>query len=228
MEINRAEIAARIEAWLAQETAAGRLAWWINKSGEPKMTSPGSKLRQLINGDEDLIERALDLPGLSTHLRKGEALSYRAWSLVVDRLGTSGALPTLPEVLSTRSAYWTACDAAHDARRARDRGAVPKAHARTPETQQAAPERAVEVAQHVTRDVLGQPGDVFAQAALDAYWEEMDRPRGLSEPLWFVAREIRARRQDFEVWRWRKAQSQAARVAAWMDQAPAWGEEVAR
>lgn len=220
MQINRTALAARIEAWLVQEVGAGRLTWWINKDGEPKMTSPGSKLRKLTIDDEDLIERALDLPGLSTQLRKGEPLSYRAWSLVVDRLGTDGPLPPLAQVLATRRAYWAACDAAHDARRARDKGATPKSHTRTPETPQAAPERAVEVS--------GGVCCAFVQAHLDAYWEEMDRPRGQAEPLWFQAREMRAAKQDFEVWRWRKDQERAARRLAWMDEAPAWGEEVRR
>jgi hypothetical protein len=239
MEINRTALAARIEAWLAQEVAAGHLAWGLTKGGELKMTSPGSKLRKLIDDDEDLIERALDLPGLSTKLRRGDALSYRAWSLVAERLGTDGPLPTLAQVLDARRAYWAACDAAHDSRRARDRGTTPKVHTRTPETPQAAPERAVEVWRYV--EPVYEQGELVSEGTpyhdLQSYraqlgWlevhAELDAPRAqVGEPFERARWAPDLARQGVSV---RKLEREAKRLTppAWMDEAPQWGEEVER
>lgn len=238
MQIDRTALAARIEAWLVQEVAAGHLTWDLTKGGEPKLI-PYTKLRKLIDGDEDLIERALDLPGLSTKLRKGDALSYRAWSLVVDRLGTDGPLPTLAEVLATRRAYWAACDAAHDARRARDRGTTPKAHTRTPETPAAAPERAAEVWRYVAPAYEGgelvSEGTPYHDAAsyrAQLGWleihAELDASRAqIGEPFERARWADDVARQGVSV---RKLEREAKRLTppAWMDMAPAWGEEVER
>jgi hypothetical protein len=130
--MDRVIMAARLEAWLEQEVGAGRLRWRTTEGGEVARV-PHTKLAALRPEHEDLVEQALDLPGLSTKLRKGEALSYRAWSLVADRLGVGGPLPTLADVLAARRAYWAACDAAHDARRAARR------HAETQDTRTPAP-----------------------------------------------------------------------------------------
>lgn len=135
---DRIKLAARLEAWIAQEVGAGRLGWHIKKSGDVKLIK-GTTLPELAPDAEDLVEMALDMPGLSTPLRKGEALSYRAWSHVADRLGTTGPLPALAEVLATRRAYWAACDAAHDRRLAAHRASAQVAHPKTPETPTNAP-----------------------------------------------------------------------------------------
>lgn len=238
MQIDRPALAARIEAWLVQEVAAGRLTWWIKKDGEPRRI-PSSALYQLTADDEDLVERALDLPGLSTPLRRGDALSYRAWSLVVDRLGTDGPLPTLAQVLDTRRAYWAACDAAHDARRARDKGTTPKAHTRTPETPAATPERAAEVWRYVepvyAEGEMVSEGTPYHDAAsyraqlgwLEVH-AELDAPRPqVGEPFERARWAPDLARQGVNP---RKLEREARRLTppAWMDEAPAWGEEVQR
>lgn len=135
---DRMKLAARLEGWIAQEVGAGRLGWHIKKSGDVKLIK-GTTLPELAPDAEDGVEMALDMPGLSTPLRKGEALSYRAWSHIADRLGTTGPLPALAEVLATRRAYWAACDAAHDRRRAAHRASAQVAHPKTPETPTNAP-----------------------------------------------------------------------------------------
>lgn len=221
----REALALRLNRWVAQEVKVGRMTQARSYGGE--LTSAvyilnGERLSSPDLADDSglMLEHALDLP-CTSELRAGKEVGARAWMIVAERIGTSGELPTLPEVLSTRSAYWSACDAAHDARRARDKGAVPKVHTRAPETPRVAPERAVE-------PVACEARGVFEQAAIDAYWEEMDRPRGQAEPLWFMAREMKAAKQDFEVWRWRKDQARMARVAARLDEVPQWGEEMRR
>lgn len=79
--MDRTKLAARLEAWIAQEVEAGRLAWHVKKSGDVKLIK-GTALFELAPDAEDLVELVLDMPALSTALRKGEALSYRAWSHV--------------------------------------------------------------------------------------------------------------------------------------------------
>lgn len=135
---DRIKLAARLEGWIAQEVGAGRLGWHIKKDGGVKLIK-GTALPELAPDAEDLVEMALDMPGLSTPLRKGEALSFRAWSHVAERLGTSGPLPALADVLATRRAYWAACDAAHERRLAAHRASSTTTHPKTPETPSSAP-----------------------------------------------------------------------------------------
>lgn len=256
---DRMKLAARLEGWIAQEVGAGRLGWHVKKNGDVKLIK-GTTLPELAPDAEDLVEMALDMPGLSTPLRKGEALSYRAWSHIADRLGTTGPLPTLADVLATRRAYWAACDAAHDRRIAAHRASAQVAHPKTPETPTNAPAglygapavepsvEAVETAAAASapqapparpykppRFVDGElveAGDPWPEETYTRQlrWladrAELDAPRAeVGEPWWVRRLADDVARQDFEVWKHRR---EAARLTppAWMDEAPAWGEEV--
>lgn len=240
--MDRMRLSARLEAWLEQEVEAGRLRWWTSKSGELKRVR-GTTLAALEPAHEDLVEGALDLPGLSTRLRKGEALSYRAWSIVADRLGQAGPLPTLAEVLATRRTYWAACDAAHDARRAARRHAETQ-NTRTPapttqDTPAARPVRQAEPyrAPRYAEGELVEAGTCWAPELslmrqvrwLEAH-AEMDAPRApVGEPLARARWADDVASQGLGPRRIREMQQRAELAPpAWMDEAPAWGEEVMR
>lgn len=251
--MDRTKLAARLEAWIAQEVEAGRLAWHVKKSGDVKLIK-GTALFELAPDAEDLVELVLDMPALSTALRKGEALSYRAWSHVAERIGTDGPLPTLAEALATRRAYWSACDAAHDRRLAAHRASAQVAHPKTPETPsnapaglygaptseplstntsapQTTPARPYKPPRFVD-GVLVEAGDPWPEETYrrQLRWladrAELDAPRAeVGEPWWVRRLADDVARQDFEVWKHRR---EAARLTppAWMDEAPPWGEEV--
>lgn len=249
---DRTKLAARLEGWIAQEVGAGRLGWHVKKNGDVKLIK-GTALPELAPDAEDLVEMALDLPGLSTPLRKGDALSFRAWSLVADRLGADGPLPALADVLATRRAYWAACDAAHDRRLAAHRASAQVAHPKTPETPssapaglygappsetaaaasapQALPARPYKPPRFVDGELV-EAGDPWPEETYTRQlrWladrAELDAPRAeVGEPWWVRRLAEDVSRQDFEVWKHRR---EAARLTppAWMGQAPPWGEEV--
>lgn len=260
--MDRMKLAARLEGWIAQEVGAGRLGWHVKKNGDVKLIK-GTALPELAPDAEDLVEMALDMPRLSTPLRKGAELSYRAWSHVADRLGTTGPLPALADVLATRRAYWAACDAAHDRRIAAHRASAQVAHAKTPETPSSAPAGlyGAQTSQALPENTSANttPTAASAPQALPARpykpprfvdgelveagdpWPEetyrrqlrwladraeLDAPRAeVGEPWWVRRLADDVSRQDFEVWKHRR---EAARLTppAWMDEAPAWGEEV--
>lgn len=238
MQIDRVKLAARLEAWLEQEVGVGRLRWRTTEGGEVARV-PHTKLAALRPEHEDLVEGALDLPGLSTRLRKGEALSYRAWSIVADRLGQTGALPTLAEVLATRRAYWAACDAAHDARRAARRHAeTPDAPTPAPTTQDTPAARSVRQAEpyRAPRYVEGElveEGTCWSpelSLARQERWleahAELDRPRAqVGEPIARARWADDVASQGLGPRRIREMQARASMVPpAWMDEAPQWGE----
>lgn len=257
--MDRMKLAARLEAWIAQEVEAGRLRWHVKKNGDVKVIK-STALFELAPDAEDLVEMALDMPGLSTPLRKGAELSYRAWSHVAERLGTSGPLPPLADVLATRRAYWAACDAAHDRRLAAHRASAQVAHPKTPETPTSAPaglygapavEPSVEApeAEAGSTTLLAEParpykpprfvdgelveaGDPWPEETYTRQlrWladrAELDAPRAeVGEPWWIRRLADDVARQDFEVWRHRREMARLT-PPAWMDMAPAWGEEV--
>lgn len=239
----RERLALRLNAWLAQEIGAGSMAQARTYGGVPITTLyvlDDTRLNapDLNDASELLAELALDLRCIS-ELRAGKEVGARAWMLVVERLGTDGPLPTLAEVLVTRRAYWAACDAAHDARRARDKGTAPKVHARTPETPAAAPERAVEPWRYVAPVYKGgelvsagtpyhDPKSYRAQLGWLEVHAELDAPRAqVGEPFERARWAPDVARQGVSV---RKLEREAKRLTppAWMDMAPAWGEEVER
>lgn len=262
---DRMKLAARLEGWIAQEVGAGRLGWHVKKNGDVKLIK-GTALPELAPDAEDLVEMALDLPGLSTPLRKGDALSFRAWSLVADRLGADGPLPALADVLATRRAYWAACDAAHERRLAAHRASSTTTHPKTPETPSSAPAGlyGAQTSQAFSENtsaprsaetevgsatLLAEPtrpykpprfvggelveaGDPWPQETYTRQlrWladrAELDAPRAeVGEPWWVRRLADDVARQDFEVWRHRREMARLT-PPAWMDEAPAWGEEV--
>jgi hypothetical protein len=240
---NRERLALRLNAWLAQEIGAGSMAQARTYGGQLTTTTyvlDDTRLNapDLNDASELLAELALDLRCIS-ELRAGKEVGARAWMLVAERLGTDGPLPSLAQVLDARRAYWAACDAAHDARRARDRGTTPKAHTRTPETPQAAPERAVEVWRYVEPvyeqgELVSEgtpyhdPQSYLAQLGWLEVHAELDAPRAqVGEPFERARWAPDLARQGVSV---RKLEREARRLTppAWMDEAPQWGEEVER
>lgn len=263
--MDRMKLAARLEAWIAQEVEAGRLRWQTTAEGHVALVT-GTKLAKLRAEHEDLVEMALDLPDLSTKLRKGDALSFRAWSLVAERLGTDGPLPALADVLATRRAYWAACDAAHERRLAAHKAAAQVAHPKTPETPSSAPaglygaqtsqalpentsaSRSAEIeagsASSVVEPVrpykppryldgeLVEAGDPWPEETYTRQlrWladrAELDAPRAeVGEPWWVRRLADDVARQDFNPKRYEREMARLT-PPAWMDEAPAWGEEV--
>lgn len=141
----REALALRLNEWIAQEIAAGHLQALRKRGGEVatlRIVLAAIDVKQdvpeLDPASEALVERAIDLPCL-TPLRKGADVGARAWMLVAERIGRTGPLPALADVLATRRAYWAACDAAHDRRLAAHRASATTAHPKTPETPASVP-----------------------------------------------------------------------------------------
>lgn len=241
----REALALRLNDWIAQEIAAGHLHALRKRGGEVntlrivlaaidvKLDAP-----ELDPTSEALVERAIDLPCL-TPLRKGADVGARAWMLVAERIGKAGALPTLPEVLAARRAYWAACDAAHDARRAARRHAeTPDAPKPAPTTQDAPAARSVRLAEpykppRYVEGELVEEGTCWSpelSLARQERWleahAELDRPRPpVGEPIARARWADDVASQGIGPRRIREMQARASMVPpAWMDEAPQWGE----
>lgn len=261
---NREQLALRLNAWITQEVRAGRLTQQRDASGAPvierrllcdeRCASP-----ELTDAATVIVEGSLDLPCLA-ELRAGKEVGARAWMLVAERLGTTGPLPALADVLATRRAYWAACDAAHDRRLAAHRASSTTTHPKTPETPssapaglygaplveppmeapetaaaasapQALPARPYKPPRFVDGELV-EAGDPWPEETYrrQLRWladrAELDAPRAeVGEPWWVRRLADDVARQDFEVWRHRREMARLT-PPAWMDEAPAWGEEV--
>lgn len=139
----REQLAQRLNDWITQEVRAGSVAQQRDAAGVPVtlthiLCDARHKSPELADAAALIVESALDLPCLA-ELRAGKGVGARAWMLVAERLGTTGPLPPLADVLATRRAYWAACDAAHERRLAAHRASAQIAHPKTPETPTNAP-----------------------------------------------------------------------------------------